>query len=71
MCVCVCVCESYHQTNESAVFNVCGACEHSGDWVPVVRGSGERGLERVGEGVPTARLLLLLLRQLWRTKRRD
>lgn len=32
--------------------------------VPVASGSGESGRERVGDGVPTAKLLLLLLRAL-------
>lgn len=32
--------------------------------VPVCRERGERGLDSVGEGVPTPRLFLLLLRQL-------
>lgn len=31
--------------------------------------SGERGRERVGEGVPTTKLFLLLLRQLGKEKR--
>lgn len=34
--------------------------------VPVCRERGERGLDSVGEGVPTPRLFLLLLRQLKR-----
>lgn len=32
--------------------------------VPVASGSGESGRDRVGDGVPTAKLLLLLLRAL-------
>lgn len=33
--------------------------------VPVESGRGESGRESVGDGVPTAKLLLLLLRALW------
>lgn len=33
--------------------------------VPVASGRGESGRESVGDGVPTAKLLLLLLRELW------
>lgn len=36
---------------------------------PVGTESGDRGRERVGEGVPTTRLLRLPLRQLWRDGR--
>lgn len=36
---------------------------------PVGTESGDRGLERVGEGVPTTRLFRLPLRQLWRDSR--
>lgn len=37
--------------------------------LPVGTESGERGRERVGEGVPTTKLFLLLLRQLGKKKR--
>lgn len=33
--------------------------------VPVASGRGESGRDSVGDGVPTAKLLLLLLRELW------
>lgn len=36
--------------------------------LPVGTESGERGRERVGEGVPTTKLFLLLLRQLGKEK---
>lgn len=39
--------------------------------VPVASGSGESGRERVGDGVPTAKLLLLLLRALPGHKRKQ
>ena len=33
--------------------------------LPVETGRGDSGLDRVGEGVAAAKLLLLLLRELW------
>lgn len=42
---------------------------HGDNPLPVGTESGERGRERVGEGVPTTKLFLLLLRQLGKKER--